>query len=329
MSKKRVKNDKTIDKIHEIVLDVYKEFKKLCDKHSLRYFAISGTTIGAALWKGFIPWDDDMDIAMPAEDYLKFLEFAKKELPEYIGTESYLWFGSKMFNKNTTFTDIHYVDMPERYCGVYIDIVPLIGLPDDKKERDEFMDDFRSFTRHAIMFDRYGEILGPNEQELKKWQRSILLKYKMGDTPWVMDFSDQRYILDACGFMSPEIVKFEDTVIPMSSNWDKDLHVQYGNYQKYPPKEKRVSAHNNDGIFSLEDSATKSAKKYNNLDKVAQTILDKRKNTEARYCNEMFRLKNENIILSRDIEQLKHENEIMQNNIYYRITNKISKILKG
>ena len=62
---------------------------------------------------------------------------------------------------------------------------------------------------------------------------------------------------------------------------------------------------------------------------MAQTILDKRKNTEARYCNEMFRLKNENIILSRDIEQLKHENEIMQNNIYYRITNKISKILKG
>lgn len=166
MSTKKAESDRTLDEIHRVVINLYKEFRELCDKHSLRYFAISGTTIGAALWKGFIPWDDDMDIAMPAEDYLKLVKYAKNELPKHIGIESYLWFGSKIFNKNTTFTDIHYIDMPERYCGIFIDIVPLISLPDNNEELDAFMDDFRSFIRHAIMFDRYNVILRTSENML-------------------------------------------------------------------------------------------------------------------------------------------------------------------
>ena len=326
MSTKNGKENKTLDLIHGIVIDLFKEFKKLCDKHSLRYFAISGTTIGAALWEGFIPWDDDMDIAMPAEDYLKFLKYARKELPKHIDTESYLWFGSKIFNKNTTFTDIHYVDMPERYCGIFIDIVPLISLPNDDTELDDFMDDFRSFTRHAIMLDRYNIVLGPNEQELKKWQKRILLRNKFGETSRVMDFSDQRYILDASGFVSPIVAKFEDTSIPMSSNWENDLHIQYGNYQKYPPKEKRISAHDNEGIFSLEDSTVESAKKYNSISKTAKRVLEKRKSIEAYYCDEMFRLKNENIILKRNIRKLKKENYWYEKNILCRIAKKTARI---
>lgn len=328
MSTKKAESDRTLDEIHRVVINLYKEFRELCDKHSLRYFAISGTTIGAALWKGFIPWDDDMDIAMPAEDYLKLVKYAKNELPKHIGIESYLWFGSKIFNKNTTFTDIHYIDMPERYCGIFIDIVPLISLPDNDEELDAFMDDFRSFIRHAIMFDRYNVILGPSEKELRKWQKRILLKNEFGSTSRVMDFSDQRYILDASGFVSPIISRFEDTEIPMSSNWDNDLHIQYGNYQKYPPKEERISAHNNEGIFSLENSVTDSAKKYTDMNETAKEILNKRKSIEAYYCDEMFRLKNENIILNRNNNQLKQENAWYQKNLFCRVARKASRIFE-
>ena len=49
--------------LHSIILDIYRDFKKICDIHHLRYFAISGTTIGAVYWNNIIPWDDDMDIA--------------------------------------------------------------------------------------------------------------------------------------------------------------------------------------------------------------------------------------------------------------------------
>ncbi|MBQ3376643.1 MAG: LicD family protein, partial [Synergistaceae bacterium] len=65
-----------------VELDIFKAFKAICEKHNLRYFAIGGTCIGAVRHHGFIPWDDDMDVAMPYEDYVKFFEVAPSELPE-------------------------------------------------------------------------------------------------------------------------------------------------------------------------------------------------------------------------------------------------------
>ena len=68
MPKEIIKKTPEAKELHKIILEIYDIFKKICEKEGYRYFAISGTTIGAGFWKGIIPWDDDMDIAMPIED---------------------------------------------------------------------------------------------------------------------------------------------------------------------------------------------------------------------------------------------------------------------
>ena len=69
-----------IKRVFAVLIDIYLTFAELCDKHGLRYFANSGMLLGAIRHKGFIPWDDDLDVAMPREDYDKFMEIAPKEL---------------------------------------------------------------------------------------------------------------------------------------------------------------------------------------------------------------------------------------------------------
>ena len=64
----------TLEEIHKIDLKIAKEFIRICQKHNLTYYIIGGTFLGAIRHKGFIPWDDDMDIAMPRKDFNIFLK---------------------------------------------------------------------------------------------------------------------------------------------------------------------------------------------------------------------------------------------------------------
>ena len=70
--------------VWDAVLNVYREVAQICDKHGLRYYLTDGTALGAVRHKGFIPWDDDFDMSMPREDYQKFIEIARNELPEHL-----------------------------------------------------------------------------------------------------------------------------------------------------------------------------------------------------------------------------------------------------
>ena len=72
--------DKELKKLQKIELDILIEFDKICKKNNLRYVLVGGTLIGAIRHKGFIPWDDDIDVSMPRKDYNKFIKIQEKEL---------------------------------------------------------------------------------------------------------------------------------------------------------------------------------------------------------------------------------------------------------
>ncbi len=133
-------------KVHEVGLDLLAKVKEICEKHNLKYFANAGTLLGAARHKGFIPWDDDIDISMEWEDYKKFLEVAPKECTYPYYFQSHLTEPDsevdhcKIRRSDTTgFSKWEYENIknPSHNLGIWLDIFPMFNLPDDETIREE------------------------------------------------------------------------------------------------------------------------------------------------------------------------------------------------
>lgn len=121
--------------LREIQIRMLDVFVDICEKHQLKYWLDGGTLLGAVRHKGFIPWDDDIDVAMPIEDYNKFLEIAQKELPKDIFLQNnktdtgYNEFFSKLRDNNSTFIEINEGPTNKYHQGIYIDIFPMVRYP--------------------------------------------------------------------------------------------------------------------------------------------------------------------------------------------------------
>ena len=130
---------------NDILIGCLHRFIEICEKHNLTYFCVGGTVIGTVRHGGLIPWDDDIDVAMPRPDYDRFLEIAKTEnmgdyevaSPEMKG---YPYFFSKFCDANTSLIELE--NVPCLY-GVYIDIFPIDGTAPTKEEAGKLMRKFR------------------------------------------------------------------------------------------------------------------------------------------------------------------------------------------
>ena len=127
-------------KVHLVQLEIANEVKKICENYKIKYFLIAGTLLGAVRHRGFIPWDDDLDMGMLRKDYIKFLKIARKELDDKYYLESWkvasgygLPFtkirmnGTKYIERNSKDVNCH--------LGIFIDIFPFDNVPDNKVQR--------------------------------------------------------------------------------------------------------------------------------------------------------------------------------------------------
>ncbi len=129
--------DKKMNELQKCILNIFKEVKKVCEHNNIPYYALGGTAIGAVRHKGFIPWDDDLDIALPIEYLEYFLECCKKDLPpryKIFSAKNVKEFSNvfiKVVDTETTFIekDMHFYK--NSYTGVFIDIIFLISVPDN------------------------------------------------------------------------------------------------------------------------------------------------------------------------------------------------------
>lgn len=123
--------------------EILKEYIGVCEKLGLTYYLVCGSALGAVKYGGFIPWDDDIDVAMPRRDYDLFCEKAQALLPGHIFVQTnvtdpeYPMIFAKLRNSKTTFIEKQ-VSKIRMNHGVYIDVFPLDGYPADSSEQQRF-----------------------------------------------------------------------------------------------------------------------------------------------------------------------------------------------
>ncbi len=123
-----------IAKVQAVLLEMMNDFDSLCRKHGLTYFLVGGTALGAVRHKGFIPWDEDVDLAMPRKDYdrlttLVLAEYSEKYWVQDIKTnERYDLPFLKIRKKGTRFVEVFEPD--PAHAGIFMDVYPLENIPD-------------------------------------------------------------------------------------------------------------------------------------------------------------------------------------------------------
>ena len=251
------------------------KFVEICEAHQLTYFCVGGTVIGAVRHGGMIPWDDDIDIAMPRPDYERFLKLCKTiDLGHYeLATpemKGYPFFFSKFCDKDTSLIEIE--NVPCLY-GIFIDIFPIDGTSSDKAEATRLMKTFKRISNKIdatiahLTFREYISLLF----QPKQWGRMAFqtaafffgretirkrLINKLNDIATSHDFNTSQYIANYGGAWAEKEIhpkewilpltkkQFEDTEVYIPGNYHEYLTQMYVDYMQLPPEEKRISHHN-------------------------------------------------------------------------------------
>lgn len=129
-----------LEKLHELELQILRDFVKVCEENNLTYFGMAGTALGAVRHKGYIPWDDDIDIAIPRKDFDVLIKIFEKEYADkyyILNTEhnpNYPLPTTRICIKGTKFVEKYFVDIDCDF-GVFLDVFPYDNLADNKFER--------------------------------------------------------------------------------------------------------------------------------------------------------------------------------------------------
>lgn len=126
-----------MNQLQSKLLEMLTWLSKYLEEHNIRYYVVAGTFLGAVRHEGFIPWDDDVDIAVPRADYQRLLELLKELVDHYViespygGAPDFIYNFAKLYDTNTTMTEIARKNVTR---GVYIDVFPLDGIGDTSEE---------------------------------------------------------------------------------------------------------------------------------------------------------------------------------------------------
>lgn len=268
------------DEMKKIELDILNDVAEFCDEHDLRYYLCGGTLLGAIRHKGFIPWDDDVDIIMPRPDYIKFNRL-------YNQRDSFYKVNSLLNDKNwySTFAEVEDTRTIKIYNGfhmnskhgVSIDIFPTDGSPDNEGMRKRFWKTNNLMTRIATLSQQSFSISHHFADQDTKFGgiRTILrtaikfmaipvancfrpfhlnervtrraMKYDVDKSKYIGVSTFPHYGYRECVKGAPflKIKKrlFEGRYFNTPDNYDEYLSNLYGDYMKPPSKGSQQSHH--------------------------------------------------------------------------------------
>lgn len=258
-------NNSKLRKLQLIELDILKAFSDICERNDLRYILCGGTILGAIRHKGFIPWDDDLDVAMPRSDYEKLATIAQSELGDRYRFLSYKTDDTYKRNFNRiadTRVIVHNASNSKELLEyAWLDIFPLDGMPNGRiLQRLHFgILTFKRFLYHASCFDELVNLNRPGRPRYQQFAIKFLAKTHFGsrmNTKKLMskiekglkryDYDNGEWIVSFFGsYMTKEIFEkrligkgtkyqFEDLMLLGPDLYDEFLKHFYGDYMKVP-----------------------------------------------------------------------------------------------
>ncbi len=190
-----------LEKVQRLERDILLDFATFCNIHSLKYFVIGGTLLGAVRHGGFIPWDDDIDVGMPREDYELFLKIGYNYfngktngylLKNKIFDNSYVYYFSRIIDKNFTFVDKSAT--VEKTQNPWIDIFPIDGMPSGIKQ---FFHRIRlNLSRLFFQYSRFDEIVNVKRKDRTIIERILIFIGKILPVKKIFDRDKCFYRLD-------------------------------------------------------------------------------------------------------------------------------------
>ena len=266
--------DHDVREVHPIMMKLVLELDRICRKNKIDYALCYGSALGIYNYEGFIPWDDDMDIAIDYFDIPRLIEALQKDLGEEFSFDCYET--NKRFNvliptfkiryKNSYIKEKYYYSLPNR-ChrgdGFFIDVVAFMGVPETREEHIKVLKHTKRWMPYYVFLDAYLRIHPLLlKRRLKKFERKIAEKYK--DSPMVsqtviipfQDWGDEKdqlafprdvlYPVREYDFEGHKLYSFNDVKEYCRLCFgERSLRVEKNGVWVDPyPKEKRNSKHN-------------------------------------------------------------------------------------
>lgn len=262
--RKRVELDSDMLRGLQLVeLELLCELDRICRKHDIPYCIVAGTMLGAVRHGGFIPWDDDADVAMLRPDYERFREVCAVELDpdefyfqDHEVTQGYRWGYGKLRRKGTLFLREHQEHMPYDQ-GVFIDVFPLDSVPDSRLGRT--LTNFKCFCIRKVLWSPVGAVacktLGARkwfellsrvpEPRAKRYLNKMISRASSIHSRWVrilmFPTPNKEYGYFREWYETPVPTTFEGVELQGVSNPDEYLRFKFGDYMKMPPENQRKS----------------------------------------------------------------------------------------
>ena len=260
----------TLNEQKQILLEMLKYIDEICRENNIEYYLSGGTLLGAIRHKGFIPWDDDVDICLPYKDYRKLIEILKQDgkynVHNPYDDENYYYLFTKLTDKRTILIEDNFNRIKD--LGIFLDIFPLYHLPNSDEEYKNLCDTIKKLEKQYFRF--YGfEKYYYNRSKIKRiikaiafFPQFIFKKIFKNNRNKILDLFEQndKIETDYIGNPAPpcsyrnrfSIDVFEDKIEADFENikayapvkYDEFLTTCYGDYMQLPPEDQRKTEHN-------------------------------------------------------------------------------------
>ena len=271
-------------KLQEKSLEILLVFKEFCDRHNLLFYFCGGCCIGTLRHGGFIPWDDDIDVFMPRDDYEKLGPLWESEMADtkyrYQRDNENLFLRSLLTaisDEETTFIKERQIDLNISH-GIRLEILPLDGCPSGFKRKKQIfwalvhqiLMNQEPLTSKGKLFEIPSRLLlglfptWKSRYRMAKRAEKNMSKYKIADCEKITELCARwQYMVNEYPkeiFSSATYKEFEGYLMPIPVGYDTYLHMAFGEYMELPPKEGQIPKH--DAIIVDTEKSYKEYKEY-------------------------------------------------------------------